>query len=162
MSSKRKIILALGSVVALLIVIALARFVTRQYSNACLTGDDYKDLTNQPMPPTDPKINFYSYVMEYTNASTTSPDTQPVVNALTSFYKSHPRKSIVITISGVNQAPATNTIAATRIESFTDQLIEGGVDSSAIDTSDPQFLGLDADYDGVVTATITTGKECRE
>jgi hypothetical protein len=164
MSKKRtRLLFASGAVATLVVLVLLAQLVVGMFSNKCLNGDDYKELTGHDMPAIgNPKSNFYTYIVEFSGDSASSSDTQSTANTLAAFYKAHHRKSILINLSGVNQDTTATATGVARINNFADQLAKGGVKESAVQAAAPQFVATDSDTDGTLTATIVTSGDCKQ
>lgn len=163
MRRRRTAIIAAGSLIVVLIGVLVTRSLGGGPGSKCLNGTDYTDLTGYIMPTgTDPASNFYSYVLEYADNSLVAANEQQVAADIARFYTTHARKSIQITLSGINQDPTTELVATKRLEGFANRLEQGGVESASIRSLEPQFYELDSNYAGVVTATIASGQECRQ
>jgi hypothetical protein len=162
--SGHKKIISIASVVAVLVLgIGAVQFVTGGSHVSCLDSNDYKDLTGAEMPPTtNPKSSFYSYNLEYSGNTISAPGGDEAVNQIAAFYKSHRNKSVLVTISSINQEPTTAAVAKARMHTLIDQLTAEGVKAEAIRSNDPEFYELDTSSAGAVTVTLTTDRSCKQ
>jgi hypothetical protein len=152
-------------VVALVFGLFLTTMLTR--SNVCLDTTDYKDLTGVPASNLNPKLDFYTYAIEFNGTSTTyfndgSPSSQTIIKTVGDFYKSHSKKSIVVTIDSLNSTATTQATATERLQTLKKDLLAAGVGESSIKANTPAFIESESDAKDVATIALSSRTDCRK
>lgn len=172
-TSKRIIIIAATAAVIIASVGVIA-FLLSANSSSCLTSTDYKDLTGVSLASApSPTDSFYTeYVLfndgtsKYDDSSDDGAHGGGLINKIASFYKDHPKKSIIITVSASYFAAAGESLANERVTAVQSSLVAAGIPSGAIVVQGASLIepedAIEGDEsNGETTIAITSDPTCR-
>lgn len=135
------------------------------YGTACLTVDDYKDLTGvtrqDELLPTE---NFYTYSVDFergTDKYTDGVATKKILKDLVAFYKSHEAASILVTLTSDYTTSSGEETATERIQRLTDDLVKYGMNENLIRHANPDLIVDSEDVEpSFATITLTSTVDC--
>ncbi len=169
----------LGPVLAIIVIIALLigggvlayNLFTRQ---ACLTINDYRQLTGQDYPDKlDATTNFYTTLIEFQNGNTDYNDAngngKSRLQSIATFYQAHKNTSLRITIDSTYPDSTYLALTTKRALTVKKALVAAGIADERIIVNQPAFTPPEEplDYDetlaapGTVTVSITSLEGCR-
>ena len=140
--------------------------------STCFDLADYKELTgatlSDSLSPTD---NFYADYMEfkdatvsYDNSSDGGQHGDALLQKIADFYKAHPSKPMIITVSGVYFAPTDEALTNQRISAIESSLLKAGIPSSVIAVTGATYIAPEDEGGGggsEVTLAITSDPSCK-
>jgi|GEM_PF-2085649 len=163
------IIIATITLLGISAVIGLLMF-TKE--STCLNLADYREITGttltDDLSPTD---NFYTdYVLfkdqsaDYDNSNEGGQRGDHLVQRVADFYKNHPTKPMVITISGVYFGPETELLTNQRIATVESSLVRAGVPGGIVVVAAASYISPENDGSGdtgEITIAITSDQSCK-
>lgn len=167
--SNKLFVIFIGVLAVVCITIGIIYAITHK-SPACLTKADYADLVGSRADDSlDPKDNFYTFTVRFTNNSTNySPDNtaeSTTIKQAVDFYASHHNKSIVFEINGMYPRKGTIDMQTQRVQKVQGDLLQAGIPEYAIVANTP--IAFDPDIDegeteGLTTVTIISANKCTQ
>lgn len=169
-TGKKKFILLIALAVVLLIAMGTSLFLTsKRSSDMCLTRDDYKALVGSSTTDTlQPNQNFYTFYVDFADNTTTfssldGRNANETIKKMGDFYKSHPNKTILFSIS-LDAATGKTDLAQQRITALKKALSAAGISESVISNSEPDELAQQEDegleFADTAAITITSADTC--
>lgn len=147
-----------------------AAFVVANQGPKCLTTDDLKGLLEQTdIDPVSSASNyFFNYQIEFqansnTYSSSVSPTGSEITKQLGDFYKKHPDKSIVLTLSSTYFDDSAVALTNQRLATVRSDLIAADIPSDNIATEGPvkDTPEDSSEQINTVTVAITSATTCK-
>lgn len=146
----RRMLVLIGVIVIMTIAaVSLAQIGSAHERTACLTTDNYKELTGAAISDDgfSPTTNFYGDTVTFTqNGTAYDPQTdtqiggEALLKRVAAFYSQHDTTSIVVTVSGSYYAKTATQLTQTRINTVKASLIDLGVSGDDITTTSPVYV----------------------
>lgn len=156
----RLALIIIGAIILLAIIAGVFIITaTKQTDAACLSNNDYYDLTGIKSADTlETTARFFTATITFKDSSTDyvsasfDNSASELLSRIAHFYSTHSKKSIVIDLSADYSAEADYDLTASRIQRISNDLLGLGVPDEVITTGIPQLVQPDDDSD---TATST-------
>lgn len=169
-TSRRKLVIIVGLIIAILVVAAIVYFVVNRTPKIpCLTRTDYTELTGEKLTkdtPFTPSVDFYGYDIEYTAGSTDY--TEPAITIeqlqkIGQFLAAHKQVDIIVNLQTFTAEGSAETLATARLATIRTTLTDAGADKDSIKLirkTIPNDPNDDVESYNTVTLGITTAQAC--